>query len=120
MAHVVTFWERRDEANIHLFHYADLRADLGGQMARLARALGVAAPTDELVAAATFESMKANADRLVPNSDTPFWNDNGQFFDRARSGAWPVSRTKPRSAGTSRRCWRARLPTSPPGSTVAG
>ncbi len=90
VAHVVTFWERRDEANVHLFHYADLRADLGGQMARLAGALGVEAPTDELVDAATFESMKANADHLVPNSDTPFWNDNGQFFDRARSGAWPA------------------------------
>jgi hypothetical protein len=34
--------------------------------------------------------MKANADHLVPNSDTPFWNDNSQFFDRARSGEWPA------------------------------
>src|SRR5688572_16713050 len=30
--HVLTFWARRDEPNVHLFHYADLRADLGGQM----------------------------------------------------------------------------------------
>jgi hypothetical protein len=90
VAHVLTFWDRRDEANIHLFHYADLRADLGGQMARLAGALGVGEPTDEMVEAATFESMKANADHLVPNSDTPFWNDNGRFFHRARSGDWPA------------------------------
>jgi len=90
VTHVLTFWARRDEANVHLFHYADLRADLDGQMARLAADLGVEEPTDELVAAATFQSMKANADHLVPNSDTPFWNDNGQFFDRARSGEWPA------------------------------
>jgi hypothetical protein len=86
--HSRTFWERRDEPNVHLFHYADLRADLAGQMARLAEALGVDPPTDELVEAARFESMKARADELVPNSDIALWQDNRQFFDRARSGGW--------------------------------
>jgi hypothetical protein len=86
--HSETFWERRDEPNVHLFHYGDLRADLPGQMGRLADALGVDAPTDELVEAARFENMKARADELVPNSDTPFWNDNSQFFDKARTGGW--------------------------------
>ena len=86
--HVKTFWDRRDEPNVHLFHYGDLRADLAGQMRRLAGILDVAEPTDELVAAATFESMQARADELIPNSDTPFWHDNKRFFDRARSGGW--------------------------------
>jgi aryl sulfotransferase len=86
--HAATFWERRDEPNLHLFHYGDLRADLDAQMRRLAEALGVEEPTDDLVEAATFEEMKARADELVPNSDTPFWKDNGRFFHRARSGGW--------------------------------
>ena len=86
--HVATFWERREEPNIHLFHYSDLRADLPGQMRRLAGCLGVDPPTDELVGAATFSSMKERADELVPNSDTPFWRSNAAFFDRARVGAW--------------------------------
>jgi hypothetical protein len=86
--HVDTFWQVRDEPNVHLFHYADLRADLTGQMTRLADVLGLEPPTDELVAAATFEHMKSRADELIPNSDTPFWRDNGKFFDRARAGDW--------------------------------
>lgn len=86
--HVGSFWDRKDEPNVHLFHYADLRADLGGQMARLAEVLEVDPPTDELVAAATFEAMKERADELIPNSDTPFWHDNRKFFDQARSGGW--------------------------------
>ena len=86
--HVETFWERRDEPNIHLFHYADLRADLAGQMRRLAGILGVEPPTDELIAAGTFEAMKAQADELIPNSDTSFWKNNREFFAKARSGDW--------------------------------
>lgn len=86
--HVDTFWQVRDEPNVHLFHYADLRVDLAGQMTRLADALGLEPPTDELVTAATFEHMKSRAGELVPNSDTPFWRDSDRFFDRARSGEW--------------------------------
>ena len=86
--HSRTFWEARDEPNVHLFHYAEQRADLAGEMARLAAALGVDPPTGELVDAARFEHMKAHADELVPNSDTPFWQSNHQFFEKARSGEW--------------------------------
>lgn len=86
--HTSTFWAARDEPNVHLFHYADLRTDLAGEMRRLADVLGAEAPTDDLVEAATFASMKSRADELVPNSDTPFWRENRQFFDRARAGDW--------------------------------
>lgn len=86
--HSRTFWARRDEPNVHLFHYSDQRADLAGQMTRLAGALGVEPPTPELVDAARFERMKARSAELVPNSDTPFWQSADQFFHKARSGDW--------------------------------
>ncbi len=86
--HIKTFWDLRDRPNVHLFHYSDLRADLPGQMRRLAGILQVDEPEDELVEAATFGAMKAHADELVPNSDTPFWHSNERFFDRGRAGAW--------------------------------
>jgi aryl sulfotransferase len=88
VGHIATFWDRVDEPNVALFHYSDLRADLPGQMARLAACLGVDPPTVDLVQAATFSSMKERADELVPNSDTPFWRSNTAFFDRARAGEW--------------------------------
>ena len=86
--HAATFWARRDEPNVHLFHYGDLRADLTGQMTRLADAIGAEAPDERLVGAATFEAMKARADELTPNTDTPFWHSTQRFFDRARMGDW--------------------------------
>ena len=86
--HVTTFWQARESPGVALFHYRDLRADLAGEMARLASVLGVDPPTDELVEAATFESMKGRADQLVPNADIALWHDNSRFFDRARAGDW--------------------------------
>lgn len=33
--HAATYWRHRGCANINLFHYADLKADLNGQMRRV-------------------------------------------------------------------------------------
>ena len=41
LAHIDTFWDRRDRANVALFHYSDYKADLPGQLARLADVLGI-------------------------------------------------------------------------------
>ena len=39
--HVATFWAERDEPNLLLVHYNDLKADLDGEMRRVAAFLGV-------------------------------------------------------------------------------
>ncbi len=38
--HLATFWAHRDEGNVRLFHYDDMKADLPGQMQRVATARG--------------------------------------------------------------------------------
>lgn len=89
--HVKTFWDFRHLPNIHLLHYADLRADLEGEMRRIAALLGIDVPEQRwptLVEAARFESMKARADDLAPEVDKKLWWDNQRFFDKARSGEW--------------------------------
>ena len=86
--HIGTFWDQRRQPNVHLFHYGDMHIDLAGQMRRLADVLRVAAPTDGLVEAAAFGAMRSRADDLVPNSDTPIWASNEQFFDQGRYYAW--------------------------------
>lgn len=86
--HLDSFWSRRDEPNIHLFHYAEMQEDLPGQLRRLAAILGVAVPEDRwdvLVQAATFESMKAKADVLAPDTTHKVWRDNALFFHSGRS-----------------------------------
>ena len=89
--HFATFWEQREAANVALFHYGDLSADLCGQLRRLSQVLGIEvtdARIEELAGAATFERMKARATELAPNSDQGFWVSTEAFFNRGSSGRW--------------------------------
>jgi hypothetical protein len=91
LEHHRTFWDRRNEPNVALFHYADLKADLDGQLRRLAGVLRIDVPEDRwpaLVDAATFERMKANADLLAPDTTHGIWVDNAKFFRKGQSGRW--------------------------------
>jgi hypothetical protein len=89
--HVRTFWDRRDEPRIALFHYADLQADLPGQLRRLATVLEIDTSDeriDQLAAAASFDSMRGRADELAPGVDAKLWRDNRNFFRSGTSGQW--------------------------------
>jgi len=84
--HLSDAWQRRHDANILLVHYADLAADLPGEMRRIAGRLGLEAPTAELVEAASFTRMRARAEDLVPDP-AGVLKDRGAFFRGGRSGA---------------------------------
>ncbi|MFC0105996.1 sulfotransferase domain-containing protein [Kibdelosporangium aridum] len=89
--HVRTFWERRDDPQVALFHYADLKADLAGQLRRLATVLSIEASQqrlEQLAAAATFERMRKRADELAPGVDAKLWRSNTNFFRSGTSGQW--------------------------------
>ena len=89
--HGASFWAHRDEANIEMVHYSDLKADLAVGMRAIAAALGIEVAEDrwpELIAAAGFESMKKNADRMAPDTNFKMWKDNSQFFNKGTSGQW--------------------------------
>jgi aryl sulfotransferase len=85
--HLSDAWARRGEPNVVLLHYGDLSTDLQGQMRGLAARLGVTVPDPawpDLVKAATFEQMRAAADRLQP---VGMLKDNTAFFRRGTSGS---------------------------------
>lgn len=87
MWHLSDAWARRDEPNVVLLHYEDLSTDLEGQMRGLAARLSVTVPDPAwpgLVKAATFERMRAAADRLQP---VGMLKDNAAFFRRGTSGS---------------------------------
>jgi aryl sulfotransferase len=89
--HGETFWAHRHLPNIHFLHYSDLKADLEGEMRRLAGILGIEideAKWPALVKAATFDEMKANADRISPNSQQGLWRSNSEFFHNGRNAQW--------------------------------
>ena len=86
--HLTDAWGRRGEPNILLVHYANLSADLDGQMRWLAGQLGITIPErawPALVQAATFANMAAHADLLVPAPG--LFKSNAAFFRRGSSGA---------------------------------
>lgn len=89
--HLETFWARRGEANIEMFHYHDLTTDLSGQMRRLADTIGLTIADQrikELATAATFDQLKKRAVDIAPNSDQGLWRNTEEFFHRGGSGQW--------------------------------
>jgi aryl sulfotransferase len=92
MHHVCSYWEVRHLPNVHVFHYSDLRADLAGQMRRVAEVLAVPLPDDfdAYVEAATFDRMKAAADRTAPDSEFGTWKSNSDFFRSRADRTWDV------------------------------
>ncbi len=88
MWHLSDAWSRRAAPNVVLVHYDNLSADLDGQMRRIAARLDIAVPDEAwpaLVHAATFEQMRANADRMV--AAARILKSSAAFFRRGTSGA---------------------------------
>jgi hypothetical protein len=88
--HVSDAWVRRQEAeaDVVLVHYADLLADLEGQMRWLAAHLGIdvaAQSWPALVRAASFDGMRSRADQLVPDR-LGVLKDPARFFRAGQSG----------------------------------
>ena len=87
--HLSDAWQRREASNVVLVHYDDLLADLDGEMRRIAALLGITVPEDmwpDLVAAATFDSMRDRAQRTAPDP-SGILKDTAAFFRRGTSGA---------------------------------
>jgi aryl sulfotransferase len=99
MWHLSDAWARRGEPNVLLVHYDDLSADREGQMRALAARLGIEVPEPEwpaLVQAASFDGMRARADRLVPTAG--LFKSNAAFFRQGRSGAGRETLSEPELA----------------------
>ena len=80
-----------DRPNVSLFHYADMTRDLAGVFTTLAALLGISHSPEimaQLVAAATFDHMKGNAERYAPSGGKGFFKSDTAFFDSGSSGKW--------------------------------
>ncbi|MBV1879062.1 MAG: sulfotransferase domain-containing protein [Pseudomonadales bacterium] len=89
--HLQSFWAYRHLPNIIFLHYADMKQDLAGEMQRLADFLQIEVPDGlmpELVQAASFASMKQQADIMAPNAHKGIWKENSRFFNKGEIGQW--------------------------------
>lgn len=88
---VRTYWDERDAPNVHLFHYADMWADLDDEMRHVASALGT--PVDEdrwaaFVDAATLASMRSRASVTAPDAHLGLWRSPERFFRAGGTRDW--------------------------------
>jgi aryl sulfotransferase len=86
-----SWWDERGRDNVLMVHYADLRADLGGEMRRIAAFLGIQVPEDlwpRLVEAAGFDAMRRVGDTLLGETGAIFRGGGATFFHRGETGRW--------------------------------
>lgn len=82
---------REPRDNLLRLHYADMKRDLEAAVHAIARHVGIEHPPAlmaRIVEAATFESMKANANRYTPSAGQGFWHRDADFFSSATSNKW--------------------------------
>ncbi len=88
---VRSWWAIRDLPNLHLVHFNDLKADLPGEIRRLAGFLGVA--LDEAVLPAildhcSIEWMRAHGEQTVPLGGAIFDGGAERFLHKGTNGRW--------------------------------
>ena len=95
LAHIIQHYKAAaalaDRPNVSLLHYADMSKDLAGTFAKLADVLNISHSPDvmaQLVQAATFDNMKANAERYAPSGGKGFMKSDSDFFHSGTSGKW--------------------------------
>lgn len=86
-----TYWRERKRANVLFVHYNDLKANLAGEMKRIADFLAISVPPDvmsKLVDAATFASMKRDGDALVPMAKMAWDRGADRFINQGTNNRW--------------------------------
>lgn len=86
-----SWWAIRHLPNVHVVHYANLKADLAGEIARIARFLGIRIdPADfpSIVGHCRFDWMKRHAAQASPLGGV-FWDGGAEtFIHKGVNGRW--------------------------------
>ncbi|MFV8819802.1 sulfotransferase domain-containing protein [Haliea sp. E17] len=88
---VRSWWAIRGLPNVLLVHFASLKADMPGEIRRIAEFIGV--PVDEarwpvILEHCSFDYMKANATKSVPLGGA-FWDGGAEtFINKGTNGRW--------------------------------
>lgn len=86
-----TYWRERKRENVLFVHYNDLKANLAGEMNRIAEFLAIRVPSDvmpKLVEAAMFASMKRDGDALVPMAKMAWDRGADRFINQGTNNRW--------------------------------
>lgn len=86
-----SYWAQRKLPNVLMLHYADMKADLEGEMRRIAAFLDIEIAEDVwpgLVSAAGFDFMRKNGATLLPRAATSWDKGHERFINEGRNERW--------------------------------
>jgi aryl sulfotransferase len=87
----LSWWEARDRENVLMVHYADLKADLDGEMRRIAGFLGIETPEalwQPMIEAAGFDAMQREGAGLLGKMAAIFRDGGAGFIHKGANGRW--------------------------------
>lgn len=88
---LATWWAIRDQPNVKLIHFNQLKADLGGEMRAIADFLEVDIPAERwptVVEHCTFDYMKAHASLYAPLGGSVWEQGADTFIHKGVNGRW--------------------------------
>jgi aryl sulfotransferase len=84
-------WDARNRPNVFMVHYNDLKADLAGEMRRIAHFLSINVDEGrwpEFVEAAGFEAMRRDGPTLMSSVASIFKGGSERFFFEGTNQRW--------------------------------
>jgi aryl sulfotransferase len=85
-----SWWAGRTRPNVLLVHYNDLKADLLGEMERVAKFLDISVASQDwpsFVEEASFEAMRRESETLI-SAIAPIFTEGSQFFFKGTNERW--------------------------------
>ena len=86
-----SYWAARHMPNVLMVHYNDLKADLDGEMRRIAQFCAIETPESlwpQLVEAASFAAMKRDAAALMPMAGMVWEGGGDRFLHKGTNQRW--------------------------------
>jgi aryl sulfotransferase len=86
-----SYWAERKRPNLLMVHYNDLKADLEGEMRRIAAFLDISVPEElrpALVHAAGFDFMRQNGAALMPRAAMGWDKGHERFLNKGTNERW--------------------------------
>ena len=90
-ANIQSWWDVRNQDNIMLLHFNDLKADLEGEMRRISDFLGFKfhdRDWPQMVEHCTFDYMRKNADQLTPRLAARFVGGAHSLINKGTNARW--------------------------------
>jgi aryl sulfotransferase len=90
-SHVQSWWDIRHLPNVLFVHHANLKADMAGEIRRVAEFLGIAVDSGiwpKVIEHSGFDWMKKNADKMIYITADIFDGGPSEFFSKGTNGRW--------------------------------